>query len=75
MPRQQTIRQPMTKTPGIKHIIKIKQPARSLFLCKHNTVKPVNGQSKLDQTKVLMTTGSLMKVESIAECCNTFDLH
>ena len=31
-------------------------------------------------TKVLMTAGSLMKVESIAECslgafCNTFDLH
>ena len=32
------------------------------------------------QTKVLKTNGSLMKVESIAECslgafCNTFDLH
>ena len=40
------------------------------------TVKPVkNGHSKIDKTKVLMTTGSLMKVESIAECCNTFDLH
>ena len=33
-------------------------------------VKPLNGQSKIDKTKVLMTTGSLMKVEStcIAEC-------
>ena len=33
------------------------------------TVKPVqNGRSKIDKTKVLMTTGCLMKVESIAEC-------
>ena len=34
-----------------------------------NTVKPVlNGHSKTDKTKVLMTNGSLMQVESIAEC-------
>ena len=32
------------------------------------TVKPVyNGHSKLVKTKVLMTNGSLMKVESVAE--------
>ena len=40
---------------------------------------------KKDKTKMLMTNGSLIKVESIAECskadallqafCNTFDLH
>ena len=35
---------------------------------------------KKDKTMVLKTNGSLMKVESIAECslgafCNTFDLH
>ena len=30
---------------------------------------------EIDKTKVLMTNGSLMKIESIAECCNTFDLH
>ena len=35
---------------------------------------------KTDKTKVLKTNGSLMKVESIAECslgafCNTVDLH
>ena len=35
---------------------------------------------KIDNTNILMTNGSLMKVESIAECpigafCNTFDLH
>ena len=35
---------------------------------------------KIDKTKVLKTNGTLMKVESIAECskrafCNTFDLH
>ena len=41
-----------------------------------STVKPVlNGHSKIDKPKMLMTNGSLMKVESIAECCNTFDLH
>ena len=34
-----------------------------------STVKPVlSGHSKIDKTKVLMTNGSLMKVESIAEC-------
>ena len=33
------------------------------------TVKPVlNGHSKIDKTKILMTSGSLLKVESIAEC-------
>ena len=46
-----------------------------------NTVKPaLSDHSKIDKTKVLKTNGSLMKVESIAECslgafCNTFDLH
>ena len=29
---------------------------------------PVCGHSKIDKTKILMTNGSLMKVESIAEC-------
>ena len=28
----------------------------------------VNGHSKIDKTKILMTYGSLMKVQSIAEC-------
>ena len=40
------------------------------------TVKPVlSGHSNIDKTKVLKTDGTLMQVESIAECCNTFDLH
>ena len=45
------------------------------------TVDPVlNGHSKIDKTKVLKTNGSLMKVQSIAECslgafCNTFGFH
>ena len=40
-----------------------------------NTVKPVlSGHSKIDKSKILMANGSLMKIESIAEC-NTFDLH
>ena len=34
-----------------------------------NTVKPVlSGHSKIDKTKILMTNGGIMKVESIAEC-------
>ena len=46
-----------------------------------DTVKPVlSGHSKIYKTKVFKTSGSLMKVQSIAECslgafCNTFDLH
>ena len=45
------------------------------------TVKPaLSGYSKIDKTNILKTNGSLMKVDSIAECslgafCNTFDLH
>ena len=35
----------------------------------------LNSHSKIDKAKILMTEGSLMKVESIAEFCNTFDLH
>ena len=35
----------------------------------HHTVKPVlSGHSKIDKTKILMTNGRLMKMESIAEC-------
>ena len=34
-----------------------------------NTVKlALSGHSKIDKTKVLKTDGSLMKVESFAEC-------
>ena len=34
-----------------------------------STVKPVlSGHSKIDKTKILMTNGSLMEVDSIAEC-------
>ena len=55
--------------------------APSRLVC--NTVNPVlSGASKIDKTKVFMANGSLMKVESIAECspplgafCNTFDMH
>ena len=39
------------------------------FLTILNTAKPVKKQPlKIDKTKILMTNGSLMKVESIAEC-------
>ena len=44
------------------------------FLTYYSTVKPVLSRlSKIDKTKVLKTNGSLMKVESIAEC--SLDLH
>ena len=37
------------------------------------TVKPLyNGHPKLNKTKILMTTASLMKVESIAECFGAY---
>ena len=45
------------------------------------TVKPfLIGHSKIDETKILKPCGSLMQVESTAECstgafCITFDLH
>ena len=42
---------------------------RSLFMLKWDTVKPaLSRHSKIDKTKILKTNGSLMKVESIAEC-------
>ena len=54
----------------------------TIGLARHtHTVKPVlSGHSKTDKTKVSKTNGSLLNVESIAECslgafCNTFDLH
>ena len=38
----------------------------------NHTVKPVqNGRSKIDKTKTLMTNGSVMMVDSIAECSNS----
>ena len=48
-------------------LIKVKMPTSVGILT--FTVKPVlRGHSKIDKTKILMTDGSLMKVESIAEC-------
>ena len=41
----------------------------SLLGCVESTVKPVlRGHSKIDKTMILMTYGSLTKVERIAEC-------
>ena len=51
------------------------------FTSEFISVKPfLSGHSKIDKTKALEINGSLMMVESIAECslgafCNTFDLH
>ena len=60
-----------------KNYLEIKLKIYNTTFC---TVKPVlSSHSKINKTKILMTNGSLMKVESIAECygafCNTFDLH
>ena len=58
-----------------------KQNSKRFVMKCYNTVKPVlSGHSKTDKTKVLKTNGSLMNVESIAECflgafCNSFGLH
>ena len=48
--------------------------------CTFHSKTSVKWPLKIDKTKMLMATGSLMKVGSIAECslgafCNTFDLH
>ena len=53
---------------------------RQFVLTPEQRASTVSGHSKIDKTKTLMTSSSLMKVESIAECslgafCNTFDLH
>ena len=68
-----------------KYLINVKKKEKYSMNEKNSenekTIKLVlRGHSKIDKTKVLMTNGSLMKVESIAECspgafCNTFDLH
>ena len=44
--------------------------SKAQFQCRIKTYrKPVlSGHSKIDKTKILKTNGSLMKVESIAEC-------
>ena len=47
----------------------------------HEYTEPVfSGHSKIDKIKILMTNGSLLKVESIAECSpwiilQFFDMH
>ena len=51
----------MVKAPNIAHL--------SLLTSIGYTVKPVlRGHSKIEKTMILMTNGSIMKVESIAEC-------
>ena len=69
-----------TVTESLQTQSKIKAPMNTRVDNK-NTVKHVlSGHSKIDKTKALKTNGSLMKVESIAECflgafCNILDLH
>ena len=49
------------------HIFLSEKPIPTV--CFGGTVKPVfRGHTKIDKTKVLKTNGSLLKVESIAEC-------
>ena len=55
--------------------------AHMSFIHIRDAVRPVlSGHSQIGKIKVLKTNGSLMKVESIAECslgafCNNFDVH
>ena len=61
------IRTPLAKNERVVRIT----ISKTYFLYSKTCVKrPL----KIDK-KVLMEYGSLMKVESIAECSNTFDLH
>ena len=62
--------------------LSVKENSYIHFIQKTTYSKPcLKRPLKIDKTKILMTNGSLMKVESIAECsplgafCNTFDLH
>ena len=66
------LKRPIFEQPG--HMLKLIN--KIIFTVKH----VLSGHSKIVKTKVLKTNGSLMKVESIAECslgafCNTFDLN
>ena len=70
----------LTEIPQLQNtvddILRTKQYSIKTHIKEKYTVKPVlSGHSKIDQTKILMTNGSLMKVESIAECSNIFDQH
>ena len=57
---------------GYRKTYTVKRTDSATLYC---TVKlGLSGHSKIDNTKSLMTNGSFMKVESIAECI-TFDLH
>ena len=52
--------------PISQHLSKIYMVILRIVL---NTVQPVlSSHSKIDKTLILMTNGSLVKVESIAEC-------
>ena len=55
---------------GIEHKIDVKYVSQiRKYVYMYYTVKPaLSDHSKIDKTKILMTNGSLMKVESIAEC-------
>ena len=56
--------------------VKVEENVGNLYNFKIPIKPVVSGHSKIDKPKVLKTNGSLMKVESIAECslgafCNT----
>ena len=63
-----------------KALVQIEKGIEHRFLVppfgKNITVKPVlSGHSKIDKTKILMTNGTSMKVESIAECFSWKEEH
>ena len=61
---------------NIHLIASLRTPLNRKYMWVVNTVKPV--LSSHSKTKILITNGSLMQVESFAPIgafCNTFDLH
>ena len=56
-------------TDSLKQYTSANPPQTTRKFVSGSTVKPVlSGHSKIDKTKIIMTKGNLMKVESIAEC-------
>ena len=81
--KQADLKQKYKSNKNPKPVIKTRQMLNETqcIAAFQGTVEPViSGHPKINKTNVLKTNGSLMKVESIAECslgafCNTFDLH
>ena len=52
----------------------VESPLDQVYLLYIYSKTCVNGHSKIDKLKILMTNGSLMKVESITECSSSWSI-